>query len=79
MMVNRTGANREMEWWVWDIPSHSVIKKVAVGARINGRPSISSDGKKLYISGGGPTIEIFDAANTVLKLVSIDKDPTQPT
>ena len=77
MMVNRTGANREMEWWVWDIPSHSVIKKVAVGARINGRPSISSDGKKLYISGGGPTIEIFDAATLRSeKLVSIDKDPT---
>jgi DNA-binding beta-propeller fold protein YncE len=77
LMLNRTGANREAEWWVWDIPNHTVIKKVSVPARSNGRPGLSSDGKKLYFYSGGPTIEIFDAATLQeTKFISIDKDPT---
>jgi len=77
MMMNRTGANREAEWWVWDIPSHTVIKKAPFPARSNGRPGLSSDGKKLYFYSGGPTIEIFDAATLQqTKLTTINKDPT---
>ncbi len=77
LMINRTGANREAEWWVWDVPNHTVIKKMAVPARSNGRPGISSDGRKLYFSGGGSTIEFFDAATLQsTKLLYLNKDTT---
>jgi DNA-binding beta-propeller fold protein YncE len=76
-MLNRTGGNREAEWWVWDIPNHKVIKKMAVPARSNGRPGISSDGKKLYFAGGGSTIEFYDAATLQsTKLLYLNKDTT---
>src|ERR1700733_2026759 len=76
-MLNRTGGNREAEWWVWDIPNHKVIKKMAVPARSNGRPGISSDGKKLYFAGGGSTIEFYDAPTLhPTKFLSLTKHPT---
>ncbi|MFZ3340879.1 MAG: hypothetical protein WA213_08360, partial [Terriglobales bacterium] len=55
LMINRTLGNREAEWWVWDIPSHMVIKKVPVPARATFRCGMSSDGKKLYLYGAGST------------------------
>jgi hypothetical protein len=77
LMVNRTGANRESEWWVWDIASHSVIKKVSVPPRISFRFGMSSDGKKLYLYGAGSTIEFFDAATLQsTKLLYLSKDTT---
>lgn len=77
LMINRTGANREAEWWVWDIASHSVTKKVSVPARISFRFGMSSDGKKLYLYGAGSTIEFFDAATLQsTKLLYLNKDTT---
>ena len=77
LMIERTGGNREAEWWVWDIASHSVTKKVPVPARISFRLGMSSDGKKLYLYGAGSTIEFFDA-NTLqsTKLLYLNKDTT---
>ena len=77
LMVNRTGANRESEWWVWDIASQKVIKKVPVPPRISFRFGMSSDGKKLYLYGAGSTIEFFDAATLQsTKLLYLNKDTT---
>ena len=77
LMINRTGANRESEWWVWDIASHSVTRKVPVPARISFRFGMSSDGKKLYLYGAGSTIEFFDAATLQsTKLLYLNKDTT---
>ena len=50
---------------------------MAVPARSNGRPGISSDGKKLYFAGGGSTIEFYDAATLQsTKLLYLNKDTT---
>jgi DNA-binding beta-propeller fold protein YncE len=77
LMIERTGGNREAEWWVWDIASHSVIKKVPVPARISFRLGMSSDGKKLYLYGAGSTIEFFDADTLQsTKLLYLNKDTT---
>ncbi len=77
LMIERTGGNREAEWWVWDIASHSVVKKVPVPARISFRLGMSSDGKKLYLYGAGSTIEFFDADTLQsTKLLYLNKDTT---
>jgi hypothetical protein len=77
LMINRTGANRESEWWVWDVATHSVIRKVPVPPRISFRFGMSSDGKTLYLYGAGSTIEFFDAATLQSKkLLYLNKDTT---
>ncbi len=77
LMINRTGANREAEWWVWDIESQKVIKRASVPARISFRLGMSSDGKMLYLYGAGSTIEFFDAATLESKkLLNLNKDTT---
>ncbi len=77
LMINRTGGNREAEWWVWDIASQRVVKKVPVPARISFRFGMSSDGKTLFLYGAGSSIEFFDA-NTLqsTKMLYLDKDTT---
>ena len=77
LMINRTLGNREAEWWVWDVPTHTVIKKVSVPSRATFRFGMSSDGKKLYLYGAGSTIEFFDAATLQsTKLLFLNKDTT---
>jgi DNA-binding beta-propeller fold protein YncE len=77
LMINRTGGNREAEWWVWDIASHTVTKKVPVPARISFRFGMSSDGTKLYLYGAGSTIQFFEAATLQsTKLLYLSKDTT---
>ncbi len=77
LMINRTGGNREAEWWVWDIESQKVIKRAPVPARISFRLGMSSDGKTLYLYGAGSTIEFFDAGTLQSKkLLFLNKDTT---
>ena len=77
VMINKTGGNREAEWWVWDIASEKVIRRVPVPARITFRVRISSDGEKLYLYGAGSTIEFFDAKTLQsTKLLYLNKDTT---
>jgi hypothetical protein len=77
LMINRTGANRESEWWVWDIAAQKVIKKVPVPPRISFRFGMSSDGKMIYLYGAGSTIEFFDADTLQsTKLLYLNKDTT---
>jgi DNA-binding beta-propeller fold protein YncE len=77
LMINRTGGNRESEWWVWDLATQRVIKKVPVPARISFRFGMSSDGQKLYLYGAGSTIEFFDAKTLQSqKLLMLNKDTT---
>ncbi len=72
-----TGENRETEWWVWDIPNHSVIKKKTFDSRPTFKFGVGGDGTKLYLYGAGSTLEIFDA-NTLesLKLIYLNRDTT---
>jgi len=71
------GENRETEWWVWDIPTHSVIRKKSFESRPTFRFAVGGDGKKLYMYGAGSTLEIFDAETLESrKLIYLNKDTT---
>jgi DNA-binding beta-propeller fold protein YncE len=77
LMINRVGANREAEWWVWDIAGQKVVKRAPVPARISFRLGMSSTGKMLYLYGAGSTIEFFDADTLQSKkLLYLNKDTT---
>lgn len=71
------GGNRETEWWVWDIPSHTVIKKKTFESRPTFRFSVGGDGKKLYLYGAGSTLEVWDAETLESrKLLYLNRDTT---
>ncbi len=77
LMVYNTGANRVTEWWVWDIAAHKVIKREFLPARVNFRFTVSSDGSKLLVYGGGSTIEFYDTKTLKsTKLLYLNKDTT---
>jgi DNA-binding beta-propeller fold protein YncE len=77
LMVYNTGANRVTEWWVWDIAAHKVVKREFLPARVNFRFSITSDGSKLLVYGGGSTIEFYDTKTLKsTKLLYLNKDTT---
>jgi DNA-binding beta-propeller fold protein YncE len=72
-----TGANRETEWWKWDIPTHSVIKKKTFEARPTFRFGVGGDGKKLYLYGAGSSLEVWDAETLESrKLLFLNRDTT---
>jgi hypothetical protein len=77
LMVYNTGANRVTEWWVWDVAARKVIKREFLPARVNFRFSLSSDGSKLLVYGGGSTIEFYDTKTLKsTKLLYLNKDTT---
>jgi DNA-binding beta-propeller fold protein YncE len=77
LMITRAGANRETEWWVWDIDSAKVIRRAPVPARPNFRFGVSSDGSKLFVYGSGSTIEFYDAETLkAIKMLYLNKDTT---
>lgn len=77
LMYANAGANRRVEWWVWDIAAHKVIKKAEFEGRPTFRVGMSGDGKKLYMYGAGSTIEVFDAMTLQSrKVINIEKDTT---
>jgi DNA-binding beta-propeller fold protein YncE len=72
-----TGANRETEWWKWDVASHSVVKKKTFEARPTFRFSVGGDGRKLYLYGAGSSLEVWDADTLESrKLLFLNKDTT---
>jgi hypothetical protein len=72
-----TGANRMVEWWVWDIEKHSVIAKKEFEGRSTFKFAIGGDGKHLYLYGAGSTLEIYNAETLVSeKLIYLNKDTT---
>ncbi len=71
------GANRETEWWKWDIPTHTVVKKKAFESRPTFRFSVGGDGRKLYLYGAGSSLEVWDADTLESrKLLFLNKDTT---
>jgi DNA-binding beta-propeller fold protein YncE len=77
LMAMNSGANRSTEWWVWDIATHSVIKKKEFDSRPTFRFSVGGDGTKLYVYGAGSTLEIFDAKTLESKkVIYLNKDTT---
>ena len=77
IMPMNSGANRTTEWWVWDIATHTVIKKKEFDSRPTFRFSVGGDGTKLYVYGAGSTVEIFDAKTLESKkVIYLNKDTT---
>jgi len=71
------GENRYVEWWVWDIATHSVINKKEFEGRTTFKFAVGGDGKHLYLYGAGSTLEVFDAETlTSKKVIYLDKDTT---
>jgi hypothetical protein len=69
------GGNRRTEFWVFDVVARKVIKKLEFESRSRFNFAVSGDGRKLYIYGAGPTIEIYDADTLRLeKTITLDGD-----
>jgi DNA-binding beta-propeller fold protein YncE len=72
---NGQGSTRRTEFWVFDVAERRLIRKMEFESRTRFNFAISGDGKKLYIYGAGPTIEIWDAATLKLeKTITLDGD-----
>jgi DNA-binding beta-propeller fold protein YncE len=77
MPMVAAGGNRATEWWEWDLTSHKVIRKQEFQSPPTFRYAMSGDGKKFYLYGNGPTIEVWDAQSlTSRKLIDLKKDTT---
>ena len=52
---------------MFDVNARKVIKKLEFESRSRFAFAVSSDGRKLYIYGAGPTIEIYNADTLTLE------------
>jgi len=69
------GGNRRTEFWVFDVVARKVIKKLEFQSRSRFSFAVSGDGRKLYIYGAGPTIEVYDADTLTLeKTIPLEAD-----
>lgn len=74
---NGNGANRRSEFWMLDIATGQISRKLEFDGRSRFSFKISSDGKNLYIFGAGNTLEIFDAATMkIKKVIDVNADMT---
>jgi DNA-binding beta-propeller fold protein YncE len=65
------------EFWTFDLERRTVLNKITFAGRPRMRLSVSSNGRLLYISGAGHTIEIHDARTfRRLRTVEIGADVT---
>jgi hypothetical protein len=72
---NGQGGTRRTEFWVFDVEGRKVVRKTEFESRTRFNFAVSGDGKKLYIYGAGPTIEIYDAESLKLeKTIPLDGD-----
>lgn len=63
--------NRRCEFWVFDMPTRKVNRRVEFDGPVNFGFTLSGDGKSIYLHGTAPVIEIYDAA-TLKPRKSID-------
>ncbi|MGH9671753.1 MAG: hypothetical protein ACRD44_01105 [Bryobacteraceae bacterium] len=69
--------NRRVEFWVFDMTSRQVTRRVEFDGPINFRFTLSGDGKQIYIYGSSPLFEIYDAATLrARKTITLDADLT---
>ena len=65
------------ELWTFDLENRRVLGKLPFNGRPRMRLSVSSNGRLLYISGAGQTIDIYDAATfRPLRTVEVGADVT---
>jgi hypothetical protein len=71
------GVSRRTEFWVFDISARKLLRKHEFEARTRFSFALSGDGKKLYIYGAGPTLDIYDAQTFKLeRAIAFDGDST---
>ncbi len=71
------GANRRTEFWVFDMDTRKLAKRIEFPGPINFRFSVSGSGKQLYIYGSSSKIEIYDADTLDLKkTIEVNGDMT---
>jgi len=69
--------NLRCEFWVFDMTTRKLVKRIDFPARTRFDFSTSSSGKQIYIFTAGPTIEIFDAGTLQLeKTINLEADVT---
>jgi hypothetical protein len=69
--------NLRCEFWVFDLTTRKLAKRVDFPARTRFDFSTSSNGKQIYIFGAGPTLEIYDVDTLQLqKTINLEADTT---
>jgi DNA-binding beta-propeller fold protein YncE len=69
------GGTRRTEFWVFDVQARKVIKRLEFESRSRFNFAVSGNGKRLYVYGAGPTIEIYDAGTLKLeKTITLEGD-----
>jgi hypothetical protein len=75
--LDTSPGNRLCEFWVFDLGSRRIVRKVGFPARTRFDLGISSTGKQLYIYTAGPTIEVYDTGTLLLeKTIDLEADVT---
>lgn len=65
------------EMWTFDLENRTVLRKIPFAGRPRMRLNVSSNGRLLYVSGAGQTIDIHDATTfQLLRTVEIGADVT---
>jgi len=54
--------NRRCEFWVFDMATRKVVRRVEFDGPVNFNFTLSGDGKRIYLGGTAPVLEIYDAA-----------------
>ena len=63
------------EFWTFDLEQHRVLKRTPFPGRPRMELAVSSNGKLLYVSGAGDTIDLYDAAtHRFLRTVTLDAE-----
>jgi hypothetical protein len=69
--------NRRVEFWVFDMDSRKVLKRVEFEGPVNFGYTLSGNGKQIYVHGSAPAIQVYDAATLRLrKTIDLNEDLT---
>jgi DNA-binding beta-propeller fold protein YncE len=69
--------NRRVEFWVFDMTTRQVTRRVEFDGPINFRFTVSGDGRGIYVYGSSPLVEIYDASTLrPRKSLTLDVDLT---
>ena len=69
--------NRRCEFWVFDMPTRKVVRKVEFDGPVNFGYTLSGNGQQIYLHGTSPYLEIYDAATLRRrKIIELNEDLT---
>jgi DNA-binding beta-propeller fold protein YncE len=69
--------NRRVEFWVFDMPTRKVTRRVEFDGPVNFSFTLSGNGKLIYVHGAAPVMELYDVTTlTVRKTIDVNADLT---